>query len=100
MTGKSRGSPAVPRRSCRTWSSNISRFRGRSSKTSWGRFLPNIRISNLISNKKVDYTLIVQGLVIVVIIGGGLRLWETTPAYGGLGGGGLKWGRPGPNIFG
>jgi len=39
----------------------------------------------------VDYTLIVQGLVIVVVIGGVYSLWQTTRAYGGLVGAALKW---------
>ncbi len=39
----------------------------------------------------MDFTIIIQGLVIVIIIGVVYSLWQTTKSYGGLIGAALKW---------
>ena len=47
----------------------------------------------------MDYTLIIQGLVVIVIIGAVYSLWQTTRSYGGLVGAALKWIGLGMLIF-
>ncbi len=39
----------------------------------------------------MDFAIIVQGLVVVIIIGVVYSLWQTTKSYGGLIGSALKW---------
>ena len=39
----------------------------------------------------MNYTIIIQGLVVVIIIGMVYSLWRTTRVYGGLIGQGMKW---------
>jgi len=45
------------------------------------------------------FQLMIQAFVVVIVIGGAYSLWQTTHAYGGLIGNGLKWIGAGMLVF-